>query len=181
MGNLLLEEDEPSGLSAGLSLPGGVAAAAPLVGFAVGIVLGQRWPSVTGVGVTAPGNGTHLVGSVLERERGWHGFAEPALGCWDPFAEFLTWLTAPSQGPAPFPWTTVDQFTPPSPHQPQAELLHKPSPSFHIALSSLTLQPQRSHLSSRCLYHDLHCYWVLNIIFFSPLPYTSFPHANCSE
>lgn len=52
------------------------------------------------------------------------------------------------------------------PHQPQAELLHKPSPSFHIALSSLTLQPQRSHLSSRCLYHDLHCYWVLNIIFF---------------
>lgn len=67
-------------MDAGLSLPVGVAAAAPLVGFAVGIGLGQRWPSVTGVSVTAPGNGTLLVLSALERERGWDAFAEPALG-----------------------------------------------------------------------------------------------------
>lgn len=41
---MLLEEDEPSelnGLNAGLSLPVGVAAAAPSVDFAVGFVLGQ--------------------------------------------------------------------------------------------------------------------------------------------
>lgn len=57
-------------MDAGLSLPDAVAAAAPLVGFAVGVVLGQRWPSVTGVSVTAPGNGTFLVVSALERERG---------------------------------------------------------------------------------------------------------------
>lgn len=67
-------------MNAGWSLCAGVAAAAPLVGFAAGIVLGQRWPSVTGVGVTAPGNGTPLVLSVLEGERGWDGFAKPALG-----------------------------------------------------------------------------------------------------
>lgn len=151
---MLLEEDEPPGvhgLSAGLSLSAGVAAAAPLVGFGAGIVLGQRWPSVTGVGVTAPGNGTLLGVSVLEGERGWDGFAKPALGTrlqsrigwWEPCAEFLIWFTAPSQGPAPFIWTTMDQISSllHVPTQPQAELLHK---SFHIALSSLTPTPEKS-------------------------------------
>lgn len=64
-GNPLLEENESlglSGLSGGLSLPADVAAAAPLLGFAVGIALvqglflGQRWPSATGVHVTAAGD-----------------------------------------------------------------------------------------------------------------------------
>lgn len=84
-------------------------------------------------------------------------------------------------GPSPFSLDhcgSVHSFI--SPLSPEQSCC-KPSPSFYIALSSLTLQLQRSHLSRRCLYHDLHCYWVLNIIFFSSLPYTSFPHANCSE
>lgn len=61
-----------------MSLPVGVAAAAPWVGFAVGVVLfsqvslGWVWE--------LPGTGTPLVVSTPERERGWDGFAKPALG-----------------------------------------------------------------------------------------------------
>lgn len=39
-----------------------------------------------------------------------------SLGWWEPLAEFLIWLTASSQGPAPFIWTNVAQLTPPCTH-----------------------------------------------------------------
>lgn len=60
-----------------------MAAAAPWVGFAMGVVLGQG-PLFSQVSLgwvwELPGTGTPLVVSTLERERGWDGFAKPALG-----------------------------------------------------------------------------------------------------
>ena len=116
-------------MSGGLSLPVNVAAAAPLVGFAAGIALvqgpflGQRWPSATGIRVTAArdqdtSGGINAGKSLGERKREglgwvcklslWEEGCRAGFGWWEPFAEFISWLTVSSQCPTPFIWTGMD-------------------------------------------------------------------------
>lgn len=92
------------------------------------------------------------------------GRLQGGLGMGEQFAEFV-WSGVSAQHPSPFIWTMkISSLIHLSPKQSSRT---KTFPSFLIALSSLTSQPQRRRLSSRSLYHDLHYYWVLNIIFFS--------------